>query len=147
MGIIPWREGCGPPHPPCVPRRSALAPSRGSSPHPSSCLAGPAASKSPRLPPLQLQQRRAESPRGWGIQPSAREGGCSLPGESHVKRSSIVLRDQIIRLGFRGERTRRSPARKLAASSSSGFISPVPRQTLPMLTHQGLLSVLMALYK
>lgn len=35
--------------------------------------------------------------------------------------------------------------RELAASSR--FISPVPWQTLQMLAHQGLLSVLMALYK
>lgn len=37
--------------------------------------------------------------------------------------------------------------RELAASSSSRFISLVPWQTLQMLTHQGLLSLLMAVYK
>lgn len=33
------------------------------------------------------------------------------------------------------------------SASSSRFTSPLPWQTLQMLTHQGLLSVLMALYK
>lgn len=63
--------------------------------------------------------------------------------------NEVVSRSEI-KLSFSafGERARRGPMRELAASSSSSpFISPVPWQTLQMLAHQGLLSVLMALYK
>jgi len=106
---------------------------------PSSCLLWTVRSETlcPLLP--------AEAASSFGAREFSEAAACP----KRAACNGVVSRSEI-KLSFSafGERARGSPTRELAASSSSPrFISPVPWQPLRMLAHQGLLSLLMALYK